>query len=66
MHMLISGSVKIMRGTEHICNLSEGCLFGEMAILYNVLRTASVIALEDISTWVQGLNANVRKMKKQE
>ena len=54
MYILVAGEVKIMRGMEHVCNLHPGCLFGEMALLYNCKRTASVIAIENITTWVFG------------
>jgi len=51
MYILISGEVKILRGQDHVCNLHHGCLFGEMALLYNCKRTASVIATQNISAW---------------
>ena len=52
--------VRIMRGKELVCNLHPGCLFGEMAILYNCKRTASVIASENIAAW--SIDRSVFKM----
>jgi len=60
MYILVNGEVRIMRGKEQVCNLHPGCLFGEMAILYNCKRTASVIASDNITAW--SIDRSVFKM----
>merc|ERR1711892_881405 len=38
-------------GNTFMCNLAPGVLFGELAILYNCRRTASIKCKSDVSLW---------------
>jgi CRP-like cAMP-binding protein len=39
------GQAEVIRGGKHVATLGPGEFFGEMALLENTLRTASVVAL---------------------
>jgi CRP-like cAMP-binding protein len=39
------GQAEVVRGGKHVATLGPGEFFGEMALLENTLRTASVVAL---------------------
>lgn len=51
MFVLEKGTVSISKGKSHVCELSPGMLFGELAILYNCRRTASVTCTASVSCW---------------
>ena len=38
-------------GNERLATLTPGCVFGELAVLYNSKRTASVRARTDVTLW---------------
>ena len=35
----------------NVCKLQSGCLFGELAILYNCRRTATIISTATVTLW---------------
>merc|ERR1712134_222010 len=43
--------VEIIRQRQHVCDLGPGTLFGELAILYNCRRTATITSKSDIVVW---------------
>uniref|UniRef100_A0A9J7X532 cGMP-dependent protein kinase n=1 Tax=Cyprinus carpio carpio TaxID=630221 RepID=A0A9J7X532_CYPCA len=45
------GSVEVTKGEQKLCTIEPGKVFGELAILYNCTRTATVTALTDIKLW---------------
>lgn len=50
--VLNKGSLQVRQGEKVLGKpLGPGMLFGELAILYNCTRTASVRALEDVEVW---------------
>lgn len=49
LYLIVDGSVVIHRQTKEIARLSEKEAFGEMAILDNEPRSASVTALTDVA-----------------
>merc|ERR1712123_277170 len=51
MFVLEKGTVSITKGKSHVCDLAPGVLFGELAILYNCRRTASIKCKSDVSLW---------------
>jgi len=60
-----SGKVQVLKGQEELGNpLGSGVLFGELAILYNCTRTASVKALEAVQVWTIERNVYQSVMKK--
>ena len=56
MYVLEKGSVTVTKGTGNersvICDLGPGQLFGELAILYNCRRTATVATKGQVALWV--------------
>lgn len=48
---LESGKVQVMIDGQEKTTLGVGTSFGEMALLYNTQRSASIIALEDCGLW---------------
>ncbi|XP_023224247.1 cGMP-dependent protein kinase 1-like [Centruroides sculpturatus] len=53
-HLFVSaeGQFEVLKGSTVIGNMGPGKAFGELAILYNCTRTASVRALSDTKVWV--------------
>uniref|UniRef100_A0A8K9XCK9 Cyclic nucleotide-binding domain-containing protein n=1 Tax=Oncorhynchus mykiss TaxID=8022 RepID=A0A8K9XCK9_ONCMY len=47
-----TGKVEVTKGGQELCIMDPGKVFGELAILYNCSRTATVTALTDIKLWV--------------
>ena len=45
------GELEISKGNKVVCVIGRGKVFGELAILYNCTRTASVSALSDCKLW---------------
>ncbi|XP_064630245.1 cGMP-dependent protein kinase 1-like isoform X2 [Lineus longissimus] len=45
------GNVRVTKDGNYLCNMGPGKVFGELAILYNCTRTASVKALTDCKLW---------------
>ena len=39
---VVEGKVEVTKGGTHLCHMGEGKVFGELAILYNCTRTATV------------------------
>ncbi|KAF7660814.1 hypothetical protein LDENG_00273860 [Lucifuga dentata] len=50
-YVLEEGMVEVTKQGKKLCTISPGKVFGELAILYNCTRTASVTALTDIKLW---------------
>ncbi|XP_056323572.1 LOW QUALITY PROTEIN: cGMP-dependent protein kinase 1-like [Danio aesculapii] len=50
-YVLEEGLVEVTKGGQKLCSIEPGKVFGELAILYNCTRTASVTALTDIKLW---------------
>jgi len=46
-----AGELKVSVGGKEVDTVATGALFGELAVLYNVPRTASVTAASDVSLW---------------
>lgn len=46
--LILEGTVKVVRGGRTVTDLGPGDIFGEMSLLTNALRTASVIARSPI------------------
>ena len=50
--VMFNGHVQVSKGNDLLGKpLGAGVLFGELAILYNCTRTASVRALDDVQVW---------------
>ncbi|KAM4634819.1 cGMP-dependent protein kinase 1-like isoform 2-T2 [Polymixia lowei] len=50
-YVLEEGKVEVTKEGHKLCTISPGKVFGELAILYNCTRTATVTALTDIKLW---------------
>ncbi|XP_051540023.1 cGMP-dependent protein kinase 1-like isoform X1 [Myxocyprinus asiaticus] len=50
-YVLEEGLVEVTKGGQKRCTIEPGKVFGELAILYNCTRTATVTALTDIKLW---------------
>ncbi|XP_068608711.1 cGMP-dependent protein kinase 1-like [Brachionichthys hirsutus] len=50
-YVLEEGMVEVTKEGKKLCAIGPGKVFGELAILYNCTRTASVKALTDIKLW---------------
>ncbi|KAK5878337.1 hypothetical protein CesoFtcFv8_023749 [Champsocephalus esox] len=50
-YVLEEGTVEVTKQGKSLCSIGEGKVFGELAILYNCTRTATVTALTDIKLW---------------
>uniref|UniRef100_A0A3Q3A6Y3 cGMP-dependent protein kinase n=1 Tax=Kryptolebias marmoratus TaxID=37003 RepID=A0A3Q3A6Y3_KRYMA len=50
-YVLEEGMVEVTKQGKKVCIMGPGKVFGELAILYNCTRTASVTALTDIKLW---------------
>jgi len=48
LYLIVRGGVRVHKGTREVAVLREGECFGEMAILDNEPRSASITALEDV------------------
>jgi len=48
LYLIVRGGVRVHKGTREVAVLGEGECFGEMAILDNEPRSASITALEDV------------------
>jgi len=55
MYVLEKGAVSVTKGNgkakSFVCDLTPGMLFGELAILYNCRRTASITCKTNVSLW---------------
>jgi len=51
MYIIDKGEVMVQKGGKHIVDMKNG-LFGELAILYNCRRTATITAKSPVSLWV--------------
>jgi CRP/FNR family transcriptional regulator len=49
LYVIVSGIARVLRGTEELATLSEGDFFGELAIVDQQPRMASVLAETDIT-----------------
>lgn len=45
-------NVSVASSAENVKQIGPGCSFGELAILYNCARTATVTAASDVRVWV--------------
>ena len=56
MYVIEKGSVTVTKGQGNeksvICDLGPGQLFGELAILYNTRRTATITSKSQVTLWV--------------
>lgn len=52
MYIVESGEFEVVKGGEVVRRLTRGCFFGEIALLHNVPRTATVRASTDSRIWV--------------
>ncbi|CAJ1069937.1 cGMP-dependent protein kinase 1-like [Xyrichtys novacula] len=50
-YVLEEGMVEVTKQGQKLCTIGPGKVFGELAILYNCTRTATVTALTDIKLW---------------
>ncbi|XP_041666926.1 cGMP-dependent protein kinase 1-like [Cheilinus undulatus] len=50
-YVLEEGMVEVSKQGQKLCDIGPGKVFGELAILYNCTRTATVTALTDIKLW---------------
>ncbi|XP_013875949.1 cGMP-dependent protein kinase 1 [Austrofundulus limnaeus] len=50
-YVLEEGTVEVTKQGKKVCTMGPGKVFGELAVLYNCTRTASVTALTDIKLW---------------
>ncbi|XP_041825101.1 cGMP-dependent protein kinase 1-like isoform X2 [Melanotaenia boesemani] len=50
-YVLEEGLVDVTKQGNKVCTIGPGKVFGELAILYNCTRTASITALTDIKLW---------------
>ncbi|XP_023657303.1 cGMP-dependent protein kinase 1 isoform X2 [Paramormyrops kingsleyae] len=50
-YVLEEGKVEVTKENQKLCTMDPGRVFGELAILYNCTRTATVTALTDIKLW---------------
>uniref|UniRef100_UPI00358EC2A4 cGMP-dependent protein kinase 1-like isoform X2 n=1 Tax=Myxine glutinosa TaxID=7769 RepID=UPI00358EC2A4 len=50
-YVLEDGKVEVTKEGEKLCTLDKGKVFGELAVLYNCTRTATVTALTSVSLW---------------
>uniref|UniRef100_A0AAY4BPS6 cGMP-dependent protein kinase n=1 Tax=Denticeps clupeoides TaxID=299321 RepID=A0AAY4BPS6_9TELE len=50
-YVLEEGRVEVTKDGKKLCTIEPGKVFGELAILYNCTRTATVTALTDIKLW---------------
>ncbi|XP_034534332.1 cGMP-dependent protein kinase 1-like [Notolabrus celidotus] len=50
-YVLEEGMVEVTKQGQKLCSIGPGKVFGELAILYNCTRTATVTALTDIKLW---------------
>jgi cGMP-dependent protein kinase len=48
---LTEGQVEVSKNNKTICKIGNGKVFGELAILYNCTRTATVKALTFCKLW---------------
>ncbi|KAK2818600.1 hypothetical protein Q5P01_024161 [Channa striata] len=46
-----TGAVEVTKRGNKLCTIGPGKVFGELAILYNCTRTATVTALTDVKLW---------------
>ncbi|KAJ7988413.1 hypothetical protein DPEC_G00323290 [Dallia pectoralis] len=51
-YVLEEGKVEVTKAGKRLCTIDHGKAFGELAVLYNCTRTATVTALTDIKLWV--------------
>lgn len=50
-YVIADGNVRVTRNGTTLRQLRAGDSFGELALLRDVRRTASVVAIDDVSTW---------------
>ncbi|KAL4623062.1 cGMP-dependent protein kinase 1-like isoform X1 [Arapaima gigas] len=50
-YVLEEGKVEVSKNSQKLCTMGPGRAFGELAVLYNCTRTATVTALTDIKLW---------------
>ncbi|GFQ87486.1 hypothetical protein TNCT_713081 [Trichonephila clavata] len=50
-YVMEEGKVEVSKEGKFLCNLGPGKVFGELAILYNCTRTATVKAIMDCKLW---------------
>ncbi|GIY09501.1 hypothetical protein CEXT_454211 [Caerostris extrusa] len=50
-YVMEEGAIEVTKGDEQMCILGPGSVFGELAILYNGTRTATVTAISECRLW---------------
>ncbi|XP_065288928.1 cGMP-dependent protein kinase 1 isoform X2 [Dermacentor albipictus] len=50
-YVMEEGKVEVTKESKFLCTLGPGKVFGELAILYNCTRTATVKAISDCKLW---------------
>ncbi|KAM9841019.1 cGMP-dependent protein kinase 1-like isoform 2-T2 [Aulostomus maculatus] len=50
-YVLEEGMVEVTKQGKKLCTIGPGKVFGELAILYNCTRTATVTAMTDVKLW---------------
>lgn len=50
-YVMEEGKVRVSKEGKYLCTLGPGTVFGELAILYNCTRTATVEAISDCKLW---------------
>ncbi|XP_015916401.1 cGMP-dependent protein kinase 1 isoform X4 [Parasteatoda tepidariorum] len=50
-YVMEEGKIEVSKGNQYLCTLGPGKVFGELAILYNGTRTATITALTDCRLW---------------
>ncbi|XP_078489701.1 cGMP-dependent protein kinase 1-like [Ciona intestinalis] len=52
LYVLETGEVEVTQNSKYLCTLTAGSVFGEIAIMYNTKRTATVTATSATKVWM--------------
>ncbi|KAK6625141.1 hypothetical protein RUM43_005432 [Polyplax serrata] len=64
MYVVAEGSIEVYKGNEKVNTLGPGKVFGELALLYNSKRNATILANTDCKFWVLDRKVFLHIMKK--